>query len=238
MRDGSGKWLPSRWHELMTSCLEALDSVSGHGEVIWTFGGGTALAIDLGHRISYDVDIFLDSAAVTKRLVPVTNEVTRRICWNPRTARADYQWPGSYLKLIVFQKGEIDFLNATTLVEAPTAPFDFAGRLLKRERPREIIAKKIYYRGPMFKGRDVFDLACTYEIMPEELRIAARSSYISPDILKRVEFRINSQKNALMETIAEDINPTEIGLPLIETACERALAAIEMMSHQAGFNTA
>jgi hypothetical protein len=63
----------------MASCLEALDSVSGHGEVIWTFGGGTALAIDLGHRISYDVDIFLDSAAVTKRLVPVTNEVTRRL---------------------------------------------------------------------------------------------------------------------------------------------------------------
>ncbi|CAN7529878.1 nucleotidyl transferase AbiEii/AbiGii toxin family protein [Rhizobium sp. LjRoot254] len=238
MRDGSGKWLPSRWHELMGSCLEAIDSVSSHGEVIWTFGGGTALAIDLGHRISYDVDIFLDSAAVTKRLVPVTNEVTRRICWNPKTGRADYQWPGSYLKLIVFGKGEIDFLNATTLVETPTAPFEFAGRVLMRERPREIIAKKIYYRGSVFKGRDVFDLACTYHIMPEELRIAARSSYLSPDILKRVEFRINSQKEALTEAIAEDTNPTEIGIPLIETACETALAAIGMMEREAGLNTA
>jgi hypothetical protein len=230
MRDGSGKWLPSQWHDLMGLTLEAIDSVSAHGEVIWTFGGGTALAIDVAHRISYDVDIFLDSAAVTKRLVPVTNEVTRRICFNPVSGRADYQWPGSYLKLMVHDKGEIDFLNATTLVDNATAPFHFEGRTLQRERPREVIAKKIYYRGAVFKGRDVFDLACTYRLMPEELAIAARSSYLSQDIYRRVEFRISSRKNALTEAIAEGTNPTDLGRRYLADACDTALDAIAFMA--------
>ena len=34
----------------------------------WTFGGGTALARVLDHRISYDVDVFLDSSTVLKNL--------------------------------------------------------------------------------------------------------------------------------------------------------------------------
>ncbi|WP_456838687.1 nucleotidyl transferase AbiEii/AbiGii toxin family protein [Bradyrhizobium sp. USDA 4486] len=58
MKDGSGRWLPSRWEDLLQKALVALDSREG-GAGPWTFGGGTALAQILAHRISYDVDIFL-----------------------------------------------------------------------------------------------------------------------------------------------------------------------------------
>lgn len=227
MRDGSGKWLPSQWQQLMKLTLRAIDSVSAEAESpAWTFGGGTALAIDLQHRISYDIDVSLDSAVVTKALVPVQNSVTRDICWNPVTLRPDYQWPGSYLKLIVFQLGEIDFLNVAPLVEQPVVPFEFDGRIVQRERPAEVIAKKIYYRGAGFKSRDVFDLAGAFIKMPEELKIAARSPFLSEDIIKRVRFRIEARKAALDEELAEETNPTEFGRSYQADASRVALDAL------------
>jgi hypothetical protein len=77
----------------MQKALIALDSLEG-GPGSWTFGGGTALARILGHRISYDVDIFLDSSTVLKNLAPNINPVTKSLC-------DTWQWPGKYLKLIL-----------------------------------------------------------------------------------------------------------------------------------------
>jgi hypothetical protein len=50
----------------MDLALRAVHSVTTDGEPapIWTFGGGTSLAIDLGHLVSYDIDAFLDSAKI------------------------------------------------------------------------------------------------------------------------------------------------------------------------------
>jgi hypothetical protein len=63
----------------MQKALIALDSLEG-GPGSWTFGGGTALAQILAHRISYDVDIFLDSSTVLKNLAPNINPVTKSLC--------------------------------------------------------------------------------------------------------------------------------------------------------------
>lgn len=231
MRDGYGRWLPSQWQYLMELTLKALDSVTPDDEPapIWTFGGGTSLAIDLAHRISYDVDAFLDSARVIQSLVPVRNAVTRAICWNDETQRADYQYPGKYLKLIVKDVGEIDFLGSSPLVEDATTLFEFRGRTIVRELPSEIIGKKIYYRGSMFKARDVFDLAGTYVALPDELLNAASSPFLTSDIYDRVQLRIESRAGAFEEEILEEVNPTEFGRSYIRNACEVALEAIDFM---------
>jgi Nucleotidyl transferase AbiEii toxin, Type IV TA system len=162
VRDGSGRGLPSQWQKLMSLTLEAIDSVSsGDNAPEWTFGGGTSLAIDLGHRISYDIDAFMDSAKLIHALAPNRNEVTRSICWNDATGRPDYQWPGHYLKLFVAGVGEIDFLSSVLLTDNAVVPFEFGGRTISRERPAEVMAKKLHHRGSTFKARDVFDLAGT-----------------------------------------------------------------------------
>jgi hypothetical protein len=96
----------------MQKVLIALDSLEG-GPGSWTFGGGTALAQILGHRISYDVGIFLDSSTVLKNLAPNINPVTKSLC-------DTWQWPGKYLKLILRDVGEIDFLNAPSYIDNPT----------------------------------------------------------------------------------------------------------------------
>ncbi len=136
MRDGSGRWLPSQWQTLMDLTLRAVDYVTTDNEPAptWTFGGGTSLAIDLCHRVSYDIDAFLDSARLIQSLVPVRNTVTRMICWNEETNRPDYQYPGHYLKLIIRGKGEIDFLGASPLLDDATTPFEFGGRTIIRRQ--------------------------------------------------------------------------------------------------------
>lgn len=138
MKDGSGRWPPSRWEDLLQKALVALDSLEG-GAGPWTFGGGTALAQILGHRISYDVDIFLDSSTDLKNLAPNINPVTKSLC-------DSWQWPGKYLKLILRDVGEIDFLNAPTYTGNPTYELRFGERSIAAERSAEIATKKLVYR--------------------------------------------------------------------------------------------
>ncbi|RVP99659.1 nucleotidyl transferase AbiEii/AbiGii toxin family protein [Sinorhizobium meliloti] len=231
MRDGYGRWLPSQWQHLMELTLKALDAVTADDESApaWTFGGGTSLAIDLAHRISYDVDAFLDSARVIQSLVPVRNAVTRAICWNDETQRADYQYSREFLKLIVKEVGEIVFLGGSPLVEDATTLFEFRGRTIVRELPADIIGKKIYYRGSMFKARDVFDLAGTYVALPDELFTAASSPFLTSDIYHRVQLRIEARIGAFEEEILQEVNPTEFGRSYMRNACELALEAIDFM---------
>src|SRR5690606_40060537 len=115
MRDGSGKWQPSHWKELLSATIEAIYSVS-EDQSVWSFGGGTSLAIDLEHRISYDIEGAVDSASLIKKLVPDINPVTRSISWNELLQRADFVWPGSLLTFKIAGKGEIDFSNVSNIV--------------------------------------------------------------------------------------------------------------------------
>lgn len=79
----------SSWEALFDLALQALDHVfpprSPAGEPDWTFGGGTALMLQIGHRISHDVDIFVQRARL-KSFTPAVNPAVARI--SPR-----YQWP-------------------------------------------------------------------------------------------------------------------------------------------------
>jgi hypothetical protein len=198
----------------------------------WTFGGGTSLAIDLGHRISYDIDAFMDSAKVIHALAPNRNDVTREICWNDVTGRADYQWPGHYLKLFVADVGEIDFLSSARLTDDPVIPFTFEGRPISRERPAEVMAKKIYHRGSTFKARDVFDLAGTFLVAPDELTLASGSLDITSDVIERVRTRIRARESAFAQELAENINPTEFGRSYSGDSVQLALEALDFMDNK------
>jgi hypothetical protein len=64
--DGSKKWRTSKWKQLLELVLPALDELPK--ELAWSLGGGAALSISLNHRISYDIDIFLQDASALKFL--------------------------------------------------------------------------------------------------------------------------------------------------------------------------
>ncbi len=47
---------PSRWGVLFDQAMMIIDQANGHGDIVgaWTFGGGTALMLRIGHRESHD----------------------------------------------------------------------------------------------------------------------------------------------------------------------------------------
>ena len=202
----------------MRKALIALDSLPG-APAIWTFGGGTALAQILDHRVSYDVDIFLDSSTALKNLAPNMNPVTKSLCdtWN---------WPGKYLKLILREVGEIDFLTAPTYIDHPTYELRFEDRTISAERSAEIATKKLKYRASTYTPRDAFDLAAIYLHDREALREVADCPAISDAVLASALNRLNLMKSRYQAEMRDVINPTARGEEFIDRSCEIALEAL------------
>jgi len=218
MKDGSGRWLPSRWEELLQKALVALDSLNG-GAGPWTFGGGTALAQILGHRISYDVDIFLDSSTALKNLAPNVNPVTKSLC-------DSWQWPGKYLKLVLRDVGEIDFLNAPSYTANPTYDLTIGERTIAAERPAEIATKKLIYRASTYAARDAFDLAAIYLHERSALGKIAKSPAITRHVVASALSRLNLAKGQYQAEMRSLINATARGEEFIDRTCEIALDAL------------
>ena len=53
---------PTRWEDLLGEAFRKIAVVNRDGDILrdWTFGGGTALMLQLDHRDSHDIDLFLD----------------------------------------------------------------------------------------------------------------------------------------------------------------------------------
>ena len=151
--DGYGKWAISQWEKLLNLALPVLSDL----ETPWALGGGTGLFLSLNHRVSYDIDIFLEDPRGLKT-----------IAGDPRTKRisSDWQFPGNYLKL-TRQEGEIDFILAATITENGYFAYNFKGMQINVETPAEIVAKKIRYRGSNFTIRDIFDFALSVDHDPQ-----------------------------------------------------------------------
>ncbi|WP_347341091.1 nucleotidyl transferase AbiEii/AbiGii toxin family protein [Bradyrhizobium hipponense] len=51
----------SDWAQLFRIACAMIRQVNAEQEIIdrWTFGGGTAMMLQIDHRISHDIDIFL-----------------------------------------------------------------------------------------------------------------------------------------------------------------------------------
>lgn len=127
----------------------------------WTFGGGTILMRRHRHRLSKDVDIFIDDPQflgyLTPRLSPMAESLT-----------TDYAEDANFVKLR-FPEGEVDFVVAAPLTLAPTHLEDLLGTPFLVEQSGEIIAKKVWHRGAEFTARDIFDFAMVAEWEPDVL---------------------------------------------------------------------
>lgn len=107
----------SKWADLFDQACHIIDQANSEITLIdsWTFGGGTALMLQIDHRESFDVDIFLDDPQLLPYLNPRTQGYTLDI--NPD----GYETDGSRTLKIVFENvGEIDFICAPRLTDNPT----------------------------------------------------------------------------------------------------------------------
>jgi hypothetical protein len=81
----------------------------------------------------------------------------------------DYGEEAAAVKLVTGMQ-EIDIVAAAPIIlEGAVEQVELGGRTVLVERPREIVAKKVVYRGRSFQTRDVFDLACVATAEPEEI---------------------------------------------------------------------
>lgn len=64
--------LPSRWPELFDMAMAIIDQANaqGIGMNSWSFGGGTALMLQINHRESHDIDLFIEDAQYLPYLNP------------------------------------------------------------------------------------------------------------------------------------------------------------------------
>ena len=178
----------------------------------WTFGGGTAMMLQIGHRESRDVDIFLDDPQLLPLLDPQKHDFQFEV------RPADYRGDGTrFLKLRFDKIGELDFIVASALTSSSTKQATIEGETVLLETIAEIITKKIYYRGASIQPRDIFDIAAAGEhyansiieelkAYPDEVaRSLAAIRQLKPDFVNGTisQLSIKDQYAAIAKTAIE-----------------------------------
>lgn len=152
------------WEGLFECALVLIDDARKQGLPVdeWTFGGGTVLMRRHRHRLSKDIDIFIDNPEFLGYLTPRLSDVAESLT-------TDYVEDTEYVKLVL-PDGEIDFVVAAPLTKRHANRESILGRPFLVETSTEIVAKKVWHRGATFTARDIFDLAMVSEQEPEALR--------------------------------------------------------------------
>ncbi|MBA4090101.1 MAG: hypothetical protein C0494_05845 [Sphingobium sp.] len=151
---------PSEWAQLFDIAVDILAQFRRANGFTpqWSFGGGTALMLQIDHRESHDVDIFLDDPQILPFLNPETQAY--RLARMPDTYVTDGT---TALKLAYDDVGEIDFICCFSIQDDPVTRQDVRGQDVALETAGEIVAKKVYFRGGSFQPRDMFDLAAVVD---------------------------------------------------------------------------
>ena len=153
----------SHWRHLLERMLGGLSKLkaAGHPTPEWVLGGGTALMIQTGHRLSEDIDVFITDPQYLGYLSP---DLAGEDIWRCRS----FDSAAHYLKLI-YTEGEIDFIVAPALTNTLYEKRVIAGATIPLEHPVEIAVKKLHYRGAQLKIRDIFDIAVVDHLHSELL---------------------------------------------------------------------
>lgn len=197
--------LPDRktWQSLIRPALAIVDSLktNGYGELDFRFGGGTVLMFRFDHRVSKDIDFFVDDAQALGYISPRLNDVSAAYA-------LEYNEAANTIK-IVSDIGDIDFIVAGKVVrDARVEQLRFGERQIKIEATSEILAKKLLYRAALFKPRDVFDMAVALELDRPSAITALRATTSVSDVLLR---RLKTLAALVPDALTSDILFTDKG---------------------------
>lgn len=161
---------PSRWSELFDQAMSIIDQANGMGIGMddWTFGGGTALMLQIEHRDSHDIDLFIRDP----QYLPFLNPEIQG--YGLSLAPSSYETDGiRALKVIYDDIGEIDFICCSAVTQKPSTRTVVNSREIDLETPAEIIGKKIVFRGSSLQPRDMFDIAATSIALGEDALVSS-----------------------------------------------------------------
>lgn len=165
---------PSRWSDLFDIAVAIIDQANKDTSVIdrWALGGGTALMLQIDHRESHDIDIFVDDPQLLPFLNPETQDFSLSL------QPSSYVSDGTQSLKVVFDNvGEIDVICCGWLTDDFASSKEVNGRQVLLEMPGEIIAKKIFHRGWNLQPRDMFDIAAVRQSHGDPYLIEALSEF-------------------------------------------------------------
>jgi Nucleotidyl transferase AbiEii toxin, Type IV TA system len=148
------------WARLFRIACALIRQVNSEQKFIdhWTVGGGTALMLQIDHRESRDIDIFLNDPQLLPFLDPQKRDFQFEVL--PSASEGD---GARFLKFAFDEIGEIDFIVADEMTASPTKQVTVEGETVLLDTIPEIITKKIHYRGASIRPRDIFDIAAAGE---------------------------------------------------------------------------
>jgi hypothetical protein len=184
----------------------------------WTFGGGTAMMLQINHRESHDVDIFLRDAQHLSFLDPQKRDFDFEI------RPSDYIGDGARFLKLAFEIGEIDFIVAQALTLVPTTPATVEGKSILLETVPEILAKKIYHRGARIAPRDIFDIAAGSETQADSIINELRRY---PDEVAKALAAIERQNPDFVNAAIRQLLIKDPYLAIAKTARERTIEVLE-----------
>lgn len=195
----------THWRTLLERMLSGLRALEAQGFRLenWTLGGGTALMIAAKHRLSRDIDVFIDSPEHLTYLSP-------RLGGESVWASLAYEEAASFLKLR-FPDGEIDFIVAAAISDRPPTlvSIDLPGTggsssiRVPVEHPVEIALKKLSYRGASLLVRDAFDICVVDELFSGELHA---SLHLVSDRKLAIEAAVQRMKPEFLERSLEELD--------------------------------
>jgi hypothetical protein len=184
------------WRQLLDRTLRGLAEFRRQGQPVpdWVLGGGTALMVFADHRLSRDIDVFIDDPQYLALLSPETTDIWKCSAWD----RAAH-----YLKL-KYPEGEIDFIVTAAVSSLPPIEKQIDLTVIRKgskptiriDPPVEIALKKLHYRATMLKPRDVFDIsvidaidgptlvANLHEVADKKDDLLGRLDYIKEDFIQ------------------------------------------------------
>jgi Nucleotidyl transferase AbiEii toxin, Type IV TA system len=127
------------WARLFRIACSLIRQVNSEQVAIdsWSFGGGTAMMLQIGHRESHDVDIFLSDPQFLPFLDPKLHDFEFEI------RPSDYGGDGTgFLKLAFEGIGEVDFIVAHALTDIPTTRQTIEGEDVDLETVAEILPRR------------------------------------------------------------------------------------------------
>jgi len=160
-RSGTWRQLEALAHRMVAYA----ESKAGGALMSPRLGGGTRLMLDLRHRISDDVDLFISDAQWLSYLSPRLNDQFE-------THIQSYDETGEALKLDC-AGGQIDFIVRPSLLGG--SPKFSPESLFEMDSCEEVLAKKLFYRGELLTSRDLYDwraVAAKYPGVSEKIAAA------------------------------------------------------------------
>jgi len=171
------------------------------------------MMLQIDHRESHDVDIFLSDPQFLSFLDPQKHDFQFEI-WP-----TDYQGDGASFQKLAFKDiGEIDFIVGHAMTSSPTTQTIVEGEVTLLEAIPEIITKKIYYRGSSIKPRDIFDIAAAGEQHADSV-INALQSY--RDEVKTTLTTIDKLNPEFVNSAIADLAIKDSYRSVAKTALER-----------------